>query len=75
MKPQTHDEWFKTVDSPGNRLDYLLTLMGWDASHEATKESAVLIVKSYLTDDPTCNTLCASINTLCESIAEDIGKL
>lgn len=71
MKPQTHDEWFKTVDRPRKQLGYLLTADAWNTSHAATKESAVLIVKSYLSDDRTSSTR----NAICESIAEEIDKL
>jgi len=34
MKPQPFEEWFKTVDSPGDRLDYLACAYVWDARDE-----------------------------------------
>lgn len=79
---QTHDEWFKTVDSPGKRLDYLLSAEAWDASHAATKESAVLIADkceekyrdAYKKDTSLCYTFHDAAD-ICNEIAEDIGKL
>lgn len=82
MKPQTHDEWFKTVDSPGNRLDYLLTADAWNASHAATKESAVLIAKkyeerymdAYKKDTSLCYTF-HNVADVCNEMAGDIDTL
>ena len=78
MKPQTHAEWFKTVDGPGEWKDYLLSKDAWDTAQAATKESAVLIANKRANDFPESNEYynCNDeLRTVCEDIAEDIGKL
>ena len=71
MKPQTFTEWFETVNTPGDRQDYLTCLAAWNARGEQD----ALIADSYSDDNKKYHCLHCNLWMEGREIAEDIRKL
>ena len=72
MKPQTFTEWFETVNTPGDRQDYLMCLAAWNARGEQDALIADKYVEPLSINPDVFSEL--GLRTA-KSIAEDIRKL